>query len=64
MTQEQDHSQDPEEQGLTEDTLVLDFLDQAGVTERLNRPGTQDVAINRPTRWSWTFSTRQASPSA
>ncbi|EGH18896.1 hypothetical protein Pgy4_38638, partial [Pseudomonas savastanoi pv. glycinea str. race 4] len=26
MTQEPDHSQDPEEQGLTEDTLVLDFL--------------------------------------
>ncbi|MCQ3023196.1 P-type DNA transfer ATPase VirB11 [Pseudomonas savastanoi] len=48
MTQEPDHSQDPEEQGLTEDTLVLDFLDQAGVTERLSRPGTQDVAINRP----------------
>ncbi|PYD07947.1 P-type DNA transfer ATPase VirB11 [Pseudomonas syringae pv. pisi] len=48
MTQEPDHSQDAEEQGLTEDTLVLDFLDQAGVTERLNRPGTQDVAINRP----------------
>jgi type IV secretion system protein VirB11 len=37
-----------EEQGLTEDTLVLDFLDQTGVTERLNRPGTTDVAINRP----------------
>ncbi|KPY53516.1 hypothetical protein ALP37_200068 [Pseudomonas amygdali pv. sesami] len=26
MTQEPDHSQDAEEQGLTEDTLVLDFL--------------------------------------
>ncbi|MEQ4258900.1 P-type DNA transfer ATPase VirB11 [Pseudomonas syringae] len=37
-----------QEQGLTENTLVLDFLDQAGVTERLNRPGTKDVAINRP----------------
>lgn len=33
---------------LTDDTLVLDFLEQAGITERLNRPGTTDVAINRP----------------
>ena len=33
---------------LTEDTLVLDFLDQAGITQRLNLPGTTDVAINRP----------------
>ena len=39
----------PDEAGvLTEDTLVLDFLDQSGVTERLNRPGTTDVTINRP----------------
>lgn len=37
-----------EPQGLTEDTLVQDFLDQSGVTKRLNRPGTTDVAINRP----------------
>ncbi len=33
---------------LIESTLVLDFLDQSGVTDRLNRPGTTDVAINRP----------------
>lgn len=33
---------------LTESTLVLDFLEQSGITERLNRPGTTDVAINRP----------------
>lgn len=33
---------------LNESTLVLDFLDQSGITERLNRPGTTDVAINRP----------------
>ena len=37
-----------DEQGLSEDTLVLDYLQQAGITERLNRPGTTDVAINRP----------------
>lgn len=29
-------------------TLTLDFLDQSGVSERLNREGTTDVAINRP----------------
>lgn len=33
---------------LTDDTLARDFLEQAGITERLNRPGTTDVAINRP----------------
>jgi type IV secretion system protein VirB11 len=33
---------------LNDDTLVLDFLQQAGITERLDRPGTTDVAINRP----------------
>jgi type IV secretion system protein VirB11 len=33
---------------LTNDTLVLDFLDQAGITQRLNLPGTTDVAINKP----------------
>lgn len=33
---------------LSDDTLALDFLAQAGITERLNRPGTTDVAINRP----------------
>jgi len=39
----------PEDQEiLTESTLVVDFLDQSGITERLNRPGTTDVAINRP----------------
>lgn len=37
-----------EDDVLNEDTLVLDFLDQAGITERLNRPGTTDVAINKP----------------
>lgn len=31
-----------------ESTLARDFLDQAGITDRLNRPGTTDVAINRP----------------
>lgn len=36
------------EDTLTNDTMALDFLDQAGITERLNRPGTTDVAINRP----------------
>ena len=30
---------------LTNDTLVLDFLEQAGITQRLNLPGTTDVAI-------------------
>lgn len=48
MIKDQFLTEEAEEQGLTEDTLVLDFLDQAGVTERLNRPGTTDVAINRP----------------
>jgi type IV secretion system protein VirB11 len=39
----------PEQQDiLTNDTLALDYLDQAGITERLNRPGTTDVAINKP----------------
>jgi type IV secretion system protein VirB11 len=33
---------------LDEATLVRDFLHQAGITERLNRTGTTDVAINRP----------------
>lgn len=37
-----------DESVLDESTLVQDFLDQAGITERLNRPGTTDVAINRP----------------
>ena len=40
--------QDENESILIESTLVLDFLDQSGVTERLNRPGTTDVAVNRP----------------
>lgn len=40
--------QDEDDNILIESTLVLDFLDQSGVTERLNRPGTTDVAINRP----------------
>ncbi len=39
---------DEEDSTLNEATLVLDFLEQTGVTERLNRPGTTDVAINRP----------------
>lgn len=33
---------------LTESTLARDFLEQAGINERLNRPGTTDVAINQP----------------
>lgn len=33
---------------LNDDTLALDFLEQSGITERLDRPGTTDVAINRP----------------
>jgi type IV secretion system protein VirB11 len=33
---------------LNESTLVMDFLHQSGISERLNRPGTTDVAINRP----------------
>ncbi|WP_421556720.1 P-type DNA transfer ATPase VirB11 [Pseudomonas kitaguniensis] len=33
---------------LTESTLAMDFLNQAGITERLNREGTTDVAVNRP----------------
>lgn len=36
------------EGSLNDDTLALDFLAQAGITERLNRPGTTDVGINRP----------------
>lgn len=46
-----DHAADrleAKEEGLQEATLALDFLDQSGITERLNRPGTTDVAINRP----------------
>lgn len=44
-----EHVELPSEAGdLGEDTLALDFLSQAGITERLNRPGTTDVAINRP----------------
>ncbi|KFF42184.1 conjugal transfer protein [Pseudomonas sp. BRG-100] len=39
---------DEDENILIESTLVLDFLDQSGVSERLNRAGTTDVAINRP----------------
>ncbi len=31
-----------------EATLALDYLQQAGITERLNMPGVTDVAINRP----------------
>jgi type IV secretion system protein VirB11 len=37
-----------DEDTLSGATLVLDFLNQSGITERLNRPGTTDVAINRP----------------
>ncbi len=37
-----------DEDTLSEATLVMDFLDQSGISERLNRPGTTDVAINRP----------------
>lgn len=44
MQQDNDESEDT----LNDDTLALDFLDQAGITERLNRPGTTDVGINRP----------------
>lgn len=43
-----DDNQVEDESDLDEATLVLDFLDQTGVTERLNLPGTTDVAINRP----------------
>lgn len=37
-----------EDLALREDTLALDFLDQAGVTECLSMKGTTDVAINKP----------------
>ncbi|WP_411566799.1 P-type DNA transfer ATPase VirB11 (plasmid) [Pseudomonas orientalis] len=37
-----------DEATLNEATLAQDFLEQAGVTERLNRAGTTDVAINQP----------------
>lgn len=33
---------------IADDTLVRDYLQQAGITERLNREGTTDVAINQP----------------
>jgi type IV secretion system protein VirB11 len=33
---------------LGDDTLVLGYLEQSGVTERLARPGVTEVAINRP----------------
>ena len=33
---------------LEDSTLLQDFLAQAGITERLNRPGTTEIEINRP----------------
>lgn len=39
---------DPAVSDLHESTLVMDYLEQAGVTERLARPGVTEVAINRP----------------
>ncbi|WP_324729666.1 P-type DNA transfer ATPase VirB11 [Pseudomonas chlororaphis] len=33
---------------LVDSTLLQDFLQQAGITERLNRPGVTEVEINRP----------------
>lgn len=33
---------------LNDSTLVRDFLDQAGIAERLRRPGVTEVMINRP----------------
>lgn len=33
---------------LEDSTLLQDFLIQAGITERLNRPGVTEVKINRP----------------
>jgi type IV secretion system protein VirB11 len=39
---------DETEDTLDRDTMARDFLGQTGVTQRLNRPGTTDVAINRP----------------
>lgn len=38
----------PDEDMLAEDELVLGYLEQSGVTERLARPGVTEVAINRP----------------
>jgi type IV secretion system protein VirB11 len=33
---------------LVDSTLLQDFLMQAGITERLNRPGVTEIEINRP----------------
>lgn len=33
---------------LVDSTLLQDFLAQAGLTDRMNRPGTTEVKINRP----------------
>lgn len=46
LDQQQENAES--EDTLNDDTLALDFLDQAGISERLNRPGTTDVGINRP----------------
>lgn len=42
------NSIEDEEEILTESTLVDSFLEQSGIQERLNRPGTTDVAVNKP----------------
>lgn len=37
-----------EDDSLNDSTLLRDFLDQAGISERLKRPGVTEVMINRP----------------
>lgn len=37
-----------ETESLNDSSLLRDFLDQAGITERLNRKGVTEVMINRP----------------
>lgn len=44
-----------EEVGLNNSTLVNDFLDRAGFAERLRRPSTTEVIVNRPGE-IWTYS--------
>lgn len=49
------HGIDEADEGLTSSTLVNDYLDQAGFTERLLRPATTEVIVNRPGE-IWTYS--------
>lgn len=43
------------EEGLTHSSLLMGFLDDAGFTERLLKPSTTEVIVNRP-KEIWTYS--------